>query len=719
MEQAENMMNRKMRRSNSIAKNLRRLQGFDTQVEYDHGKSAEEEHRYLFEIAWEVANKVGGIYTVIRSKAEVTVNEMGNQYILLGPYNEHCVRTEVEVMEPDTDVLKKSIEDMKNQGIGVVFGRWLIEGYPRVVLFKIESAAWKLEEWKGELWNATRIGIPWQDKESNDTVIFGFLVAWFIGQFRANCKEQPYIACQFHEWMAGVGLILCRTRHIDVTTIFTTHATLLGRYLCAGAVDFYNNLDKFDLDKEAGDRGIYHRYCMERAAANCAHVFTTVSQITADEAIHLLKRKPDVITPNGLNVKKYTAVHEFQNLHALAKKKIENFVRGHFYGHYDFDLDKTLYFFTAGRYEFSNKGCDLFIEALARLNYYLKACGSDTTIVCFVIMPALTNNYNVDSLRGQAVVKQLKDTVRDIQESIGKRIFDVCLRGNLPKPNELLTEDETVRLKRCMYGAQRSNLPPICTHNMVTDSTDPVLNALRRCHLFNQRSDRVKVVFHPEFLSSTSPLLPMDYDEFVRGCHLGVFPSYYEPWGYTPAECTVMGIPSVSTNLSGFGCFMEDHVADPQSYGIYIVDRRFKSAEESVKQLAQNLFDFCQQTRRQRIIQRNRTERLSDILDWKNLGQYYVRARQLALAKVFPDKFEEDQPDASRRQISRPGSAAGSPQGSRASTPTPGSGSDSDKDKDKKNTDGASNSTTFNGHSNSYSSPSSSEDEDEEGRRYE
>lgn len=130
-------------------------------------------------------------------------------------------------------------------------------------------------------------------------------------------------------------------------------------------------------------------------------------------------------------------------------------------------------------------------------------------------------------------------------------------------------------------------MPPICTHNVNDDVTDPILNALRRCRLFNDRYDRVKVIFHPEFLRSTSPLLPMDYEEFVRGCHLGVFPSYYEPWGYTPAECTVMGVPNISTNLSGFGCFLEEHVADPPSYGIYVVDRRHKSAEESCQQLAQ------------------------------------------------------------------------------------------------------------------------------------
>lgn len=148
---------------------------------------------------------------------------------------------------------------------------------------------------------------------------------------------------------------------------------------------------QINVDEEAGKRQIYHRYCMERAATHLAHVFTTVSDITGYEAEHLLKRKPDVITPNGLNVKKFSALHEFQNLHAVSKEKLHEFVRGHFYGHYDFDLDKTLYFFIAGRYEFGNKGADVFIEALARLNHYLKVCwnfmlfflnGEKTLLVC-------------------------------------------------------------------------------------------------------------------------------------------------------------------------------------------------------------------------------------------------------------------------------------------------------------------------------------------------
>ncbi|XP_015906925.2 glycogen [starch] synthase [Parasteatoda tepidariorum] len=652
----------------------------------DRGATAEAENRWVFEISWEVVNKVGGIYTVIRSKAAVSVEELGDQYCLLGPYNDGLVKTEVEVMDPPEAVYQNAIQALRQCGIKVVYGRWLIDGYPRVILFDISSAAWKLDEWKRDLWNTANIGVPWHDRESNDAIIFGYLVAWFLDEFYKQVELErgtPYVVASFHEWLAGIGLILCRTRHLDIATVFTTHATLLGRYLCAANLDFYNNLDKFNLDKEAGDRSIYHRYCMERAAAHSSHVFTTVSEITSIESEHLLKRKPDVITPNGLNVKKFSAIHEFQNLHALAKEKIHDFVRGHFYGHYDFDLDKTIYLFIAGRYEFSNKGADLFIEALARLNHFLKSAQSDMTVMAFLIFPARTNNFNVESLRGQAIAKQLRDTVHDVQSKIGKRMFEICLGGRLPKNEELMTNEDIVKMKRCIYASQRTSLPPVCTHNMIDDGNDPVLNHVRRCCLFNNREDRVKVIFHPEFLSSTNPLFSMDYEEFVRGCHIGVFPSYYEPWGYTPAECTVMGIPSITTNLSGFGCFIAEHVADPMSYGTYIVDRRFKSPEESVQQLAQYLFDFTCLSRRQRIIQRNRTERLSDLLDWKNLGVYYRQARQMALHKMHPEGTdpEDDMRGTLQMKYPRPMSEPPSPTSSRASTPAPSEhGSDDEED---------------------------------------
>jgi glycogen synthase len=430
---------------------------------------------------------------------------------------------------------------------------------------------------------------------------------------------------------------------MDVTTIFTTHATLLGRYLCAGSVDFYNNLQFFDVDAEAGKRGIYHRYCIERASAHSADVFTTVSHITAYESEHLLKRKPDGVLPNGLNVKKFSAVHEFQNLHSTNKEKIHEFVRGHFYGCLDFDLEQTLYIFTAGRYEYRNKGVDMFIESLARLNHRLKLSGSKITVVAFLIMPAQTTSLSVESLRGQAVVKSLSDTVSSIEHGIGRRLFERSVHWKegdpMPDDKELITPADRVMLRRRLFAMKRHGLPPVVTHNMVNDAEDPVLNQIRRVQLFNHPSDRVKVIFHPEFLNSANPVLGVDYDDFVRGTHLGVFASYYEPWGYTPAECTVMGVPSITTNLSGFGCYMEELIENSSDYGIYIVDRRMKGVDDSVNQLTDYIFDFANKSRRQRINQRNRTERLSDLLDWKRMGMEYVKARQLALRRGMSDSL--------------------------------------------------------------------------------
>lgn len=654
----------------------------------------------LFEVATEVANRVGGIYSVLKSKAPVTVAQYKDNYTLIGPLNRATYQGEVEPIdwssrEAFSDELRpiqNVLQSMTSRGVRFVYGRWLIDGSPRVLLFELDSVAGYLNEWKGDLWSLVGIPSPEHDPETNDAIMLGYTVAWFLGEL-AHLDHQHAIIAHFHEWLAGVALPLCRKRRIDVVTIFTTHATLLGRYLCAaGNVDFYNDLAKFDVDAEAGKRGIYHRYCIERAAAHTADVFTTVSQITALEAEHLLKRKPDGILPNGLNVVKFQAVHEFQNLHALKKEKINEFVRGHFHGSFDFDLDNTLYFFTAGRYEYKNKGADMFIEALARLNYRMKVSGSKKTVVAFIIMPAKNESFTVEALRSQAVVKALENSVNEVTSLVGKRIFEHAMRyphmgvhQEIPTDlDELLKSSDRVLLKKRVLALRRPDgeLPPVVTHNMVDDANDPILNQIRHVQLFNHPSDPVKIIFHPEFLSANNPILGLDYDEFVRGCHLGVFPSYYEPWGYTPAECTVMGVPSITTNLSGFGAYMEDLIETDQAkdYGIYIVDRRFKAPDESVEQLVDDMEEFVKKNRRQRINQRNRTERLSDLLDWRRMGLEYVKARQLALRRAYPDLFKqlvgEELNDTNmdtlaggkKMKIARPLSVPGSPRESRANS---------------------------------------------------
>ncbi|PVZ99817.1 hypothetical protein BB558_004156 [Smittium angustum] len=593
----------------------------------------------LFECSWEVVNKVGGIYTVIKTKAPITSQEYGSRYYMMGPYNPQQATVEVEEIDPENTLVKDAIDKMRGFGVNVVFGRWLIEGAPQVILFdtNCDFANKKLNEWRADLWNTTKIPSPENDSEMDQCVKLGYLTFWFMELM--NGHDQAIIA-HFHEWQTGVCPVLIKNRKLEIATIFTTHATLLGRYLCAGDTDFYNNIRYFDVDAEAGKRGIYNRYCIERGAAHCCDVFTTVSNITAYEAEYLLKRKPDGVLPNGLNVIKFSATHEFQNLHQESKLKINEFVRGHFYGHLDsnFELDhNTLYFFTAGRYEYRNKGLDLFIESLSRLNTRLKACNSPITVVAFIIAPASVSSYTIETLKGQALIKQLRESVSEISSRISSKLFESASRQKLVDTSTLINDQDQVLLKRRILSLKRDTLPPIVTHNMNDDSSDPVLNQLRRLQLFNNNSDRVKIVFHPQFLNSNNPVLGLDYEDFVRGTHLGIFPSYYEPWGYTPSECTVLGVPSVTTNLSGFGCFMEDTIVNPEDYGIYIVDRRLKSIDESVNQLADVMFNFCKKSRRQRINQRNRTERLGDILDWKRLGIEYVKARHFALRNKYPD----------------------------------------------------------------------------------
>lgn len=514
----------------------------------------------------------------------------------------------------------------------------------------------------------------------------------------ASRQLDKAIVAHFHEWQAGLAIPLCRKRHLDITTVFTTHATLLGRYLCAGSVDFYNNLQYFDVDHEAGKRGIYHRYCIERAATHCADVFTTVSHITAYESEHLLKRKPDGVVPNGLNVVKFQAMHEFQNLHAQSKAKINEFIRGHFYGHYDFDLENTLYV-SYSHDSFS----DTFLTVSLRCSPLddtntgtrVSTCSSNLlpvrhalssiysrmlTLLCRAEPPItegriqpyrrcvyhharhhtlLHRRVSQRASRHQAAPRNRdRDPEPDRPETFRPRCAIPRVISSLdaarlleliplhdsdtkaiPAPEDLLSKEDEVLLKRRIFALKRNSLPPVVTHNVADDNGDPILNQIRRVKLFNNSHDRVKVIFHPDFLNASNPILGLDYEEFVRGCHLGVFPSYYEPWGYTPAECTVMGVPSVTTNLSGFGCFMQDLIERPQDEGCYIVDRRTASVEDSVNQLTDHMFTFCSKTRRQRINQRNRVERLSPLLDWKNLGIEYSKSRQLALRRAYPDAF--------------------------------------------------------------------------------
>jgi glycogen(starch) synthase len=221
---------------------------------------------------------------------------------------------------------------------------------------------------------------------------------------------------------------------------------------------------------------------------------------------------------------------------------------------------------------------------------------------------------------------------------MGRRLFTSAATGRVPTFQELLPDDAQVRLKRAIHAWRTRRQPTVVTHDLVDDSGDPTLRHVRHRGLFNAEDDPVKMVFHPEFVSATSPLINLDYPQFVRGCNLGIFPSYYEPWGYTPMESIAMGVPAVTTDLSGFGAYVQRHIPNAAEQGVLVLNRRTQAFDQAADDLANYLFDFVRQNRRQRIEQRNRTERLGEKFDWSELIRHYHEAHDLALERVGAPK---------------------------------------------------------------------------------
>jgi glycogen synthase len=584
----------------------------------------------LCEVSWEICQQVGGIYTVIRSKVPSMTETWGRRYCVVGPYIAGVSPVEFEEVTP-TGVFGRAAKAMQDFGFEVHYGYWLVTGRPRAILLNPHSVMNHLGEIKYLFWQHHSIGFERADDLMNQVLAFGYLVEHFFRVLAAQQAEQRPIIGHFHEWMGGTAIPAIRRAQLPVSTVFTTHATTLGRYLAMNDPWFYDHLPFIDWQTDAKRFDIDSQVRLERAAAHGAHVFTAVSDVTASECEHLLGRKPEVVLPNGLNIKRFVALHEFQNLHRLYKEKIQEFVMGHFFPSYTFDLDQTVYFFTSGRYEYRNKGFDLTIEAMARLNHRMKQARLRHTVVFFIISRQPFRSINPEVLRSRAVMEEMRKNCEAVKNQVGDKLFMSLAAGTWPRLDDLVDEYWRLRLRRTLHAWKTQRLPSIVTHDLWEDGKDEVLNKLRSCNLINLREDPVKIVYHPDFVSASNALFGMDYDHFVRGSHLGIFPSFYEPWGYAPLECMALGIPSVTSDLSGFGAYVMKHMPDHKERGIMVVNRRYASFDDSANQLADIAFNFLQLDRRDRIALRNRVEGSCEHFDWHNLGKHYAEAHALAL----------------------------------------------------------------------------------------
>ncbi len=597
---------------------------------------------FLFEVSWEVCNQVGGIYQVIRSKVPLMSHRYGDDYCLIGPYVETRAQHEFEPA-PTTGFLGRIVENLRNQGLSIHHGRWLVQAKPRVLLIDYEALRPRLAEAKYLLWEHHGIESPANHPGIDDAVLFGEAVRLILqaasdvtGQPSALGQRLPQrlpqrIIAHCHEWQTGLAIAALRRSGAPVSTVFTTHATLLGRYMASSEGDFYERLSQIDAERGAAHYNLSAEHAIEKLSAQSAHVFTTVSQITAEECGFLLGRKPDVITPNGLAISRYNVGHDFQTFHADFKERLHAFTQGYFFPHYSFDLERTLYFFTSGRYEPSNKGFDLCLEAMARLNAQLKAQKSGTTVVFFIVTPRPVRSLNPKVLEKRAVLNELHGVCSNMLSRVGEQLFRRASAGEPLALDALVEEYWHLRYRRTQSAFRSPGLPPVVTHILEDDQHDPVLTQIRSLGLFNLADDPVKIVYHPEFINPVNPLWGIEYEQFVRGCHLGVFPSAYEPWGYTPLECMALGTPAISSDLAGFGRYVQETYDQPEKWGLTVLPRRGHSFHDAARDLCERLYSYCLLSRRDRVALRNEVERRSWDFDWSRVGAGYARAHELAL----------------------------------------------------------------------------------------
>jgi glycogen(starch) synthase len=515
-----------------------------------------------------------------------------------------------------------------------LYGTWLIKGEPATILVNCQRAEGiDVNAVKKELWERFGVDSLGARYDYDEPLVWGWAVGKLIARLAASVdllEGRTGTVAHCHEWLAGFALLHLKAYAPGTGTVFTTHATMLGRTLCASGRELYGALDSIQPEQAARELGISEKFTMERACARHAHVFTTVSAITGAEAEALLGRKPDILTLNGLDASLFPTYEEVSILHQRSRERIRDFLEYYFFSHYTFNLDETLVFFITGRFEFHNKGLDIFTQALGKLNERLRAEGSQRTIVAFFWVPWEVHGIKTELLEGKAVFNGIQSFIDEHAEEFTRRILRSAPRMNEFTCEQLLTPEFIRTIQRQMASLRREGNAPFCTHNIPNEENQELIRSFRAAGLNNSAVDPVKVIFYPVYLTGSDGLLDLPYAEAVAGAHLGVFPSYYEPWGYTPVEAMAFGVPAITTDLAGFGQFMA-----PQSgKGVFVLSRKGRPDDAVVTELAELLALFAHKDKFGRNEEKTRAKELTQLTDWNEFITYYVSAHVLALARA-------------------------------------------------------------------------------------
>ena len=604
-------------------------------MEKGNSKLVKAEADCLFEVSWEVCNKVGGIYTVLKSKARYIKAIYGRNYYLIGPYFEEKTKGEFqEFEEKDLPVgFIEVFEQLEKEGIKCHFGKWLVEGEPRAILIDFKNFWTRLNSIKAKMWEDYKIDSLRAGYDVDEPLIWSTACAMLIEKIHLLNKEQKTVA-QFHEWMSGAGLLYLKKKKLNIGTIFTTHATVLGRSLVHHNIDFYSILHEIDAEKKIVELNIKTKHQIEKATAQNCDIFTTVSEITSLETIRFLERKPDVLLPNGLDLEQFLSLDEIVIKHRKENARLKEFLLYYFFPYYTFDLDNILFFFIAGRYEFRTKGIDILIKSLGNLNRKLIEGKSKKNIITFFWIPSGTDGVKQELSEDKNFFQDIKDSLEDVSIETEQNILYNFIRKKKFSEEILFKKDFLFQFKKKLIRLSRDGVPSLSTHNLI-DPQDPILKSFKEAGLNNKKSDKVKVVSYPVYLTGYDGLSNLDYHESIEACHLGIFPSFYEPWGYTPLEAAALGISSVTTDLAGFGryCQKIEKKIDKEKKipGVFVLERYGKTDEEEVEKLTNFLYKFSQFSEKERIENKIQARKIANHADWKFFIENYIKAHNMAL----------------------------------------------------------------------------------------
>lgn len=593
----------------------------------------------VFEISYEVCNKVGGIYTAVSSKAKQIVEYYGDRYYAVGFFNPAKSKIEFDEKEIPEE-FGKVFKNLEKHQIQCHYGTWLIPGRPNAILIDSSQFIKDLNQIKTDLWDKHKVDSINSDITFNEPVAWSTAVGMLlVDLLKTNTFKNLKCVAQFHEWLSGAGLLYLKENLKNTATVFTTHATMLGRVMAGADVDIFKivkdgikkgEVASLDLARQYG---VIDKHTMELACVNNADVFTTVSSVIANEAEYILGRKPDLILPNGIDISRFPTAEEIHITRKRYRKQTREFFTAYFSRYYDFNLENIRSIFISGRYEFHNKGIDLFIDGLGRLNEKLKQSNSERTAIAFIFVPAKIRGENIMILKNIALYGGMEDNVDNALPEIKERILNLLTSGRIPKEiNDILSDEFLQACRRMMehFTETRGLEPPLCAFDLgYPEQNDLIIRSLRNNNLLNRKEDKVKVIFYPTYLSSADRLLTLEYEQAILTCDLGVFPSYYEPWGYTPLESAAMGILAVTTDMTGFGKFIED-----KGNGIYVLKRENREWKDVVEDLANRMYEIVTLPGDELAKYRMKAKETAALADWKILIKNYIKAHNLALKKV-------------------------------------------------------------------------------------